>query len=200
MNDLDMAAEMRAVLAKLEVVSHGTTSSYSVVSSKGGFGDREGGDGRPPGGMTRPPHEHWAAEWNAAKDDAGRLAALEGATDELDGLTRRTLPDGFQEKPELPHERTGRILHSGDGVPLQEAATRLNVAPRELVRIRRAAGRDPYTGTAIETTTSADDRNTRRQRVRDLKDRHPGMSNRQIADVVGCDHKTVAADLERSAA
>lgn len=195
---MTLLAQMRDVLAKLEAVSYGTTQGFEPIASKGGFGDRDGGTGHPPGGSLKPAHEMYANAWNEATTDEQRQAVFDEARSELDRTTRRTVPESFTEKPELPHERVARLLKLGEGIPLNEAAYRLRCSPSELRDVRNTAGRDAQTGRLLpERPSQRLKREERQARVRELADR--GLSARQIGQIIQCHHTTVAADLRKAA-
>jgi Fic family protein len=99
-------------------------------------------------------------------------------------------------------ERSKRLLEFGEGLPAQRVATALRVPLREVHRARVGAGRDREFGLLFETQAFLSRRlqaEERRVRVRELKERNPGITSRQIAVLVGCHHSTVAEDLKEAA-
>jgi hypothetical protein len=193
--------EMRQVLARLEVVSHGTIYSYAPVGTKGGFGDRDGGDGRPPGGELEAPHERWARAWNQAGDDQHKRArALQGARDELEALTRRSAP--LPAKLETPAERDARIVAQRRGWSASDVAIAERCLPRDVRRARQQADRDPETGDPLpdrdgrRLQPTGEAAEARRRRLEDLVDRR-GYSLTAAARVVGVSRSTAERALGR---
>ena len=177
--------EAREVLARLELVSNGCIYSYAPVASKGGFSGSE-----PVSGDRHPPHIVYREEFERATEDEFP-GVLSRAQAELASLTRRSAPVRL----ETVQQRDRRMISEGAGFTVLEVATRFRCGPKDVRRVRRQAGRDTETGNAVLPVVAVD----KREKVRELKARHPGMSNRQIAQFVSVDHKTVAAWLKAAA-
>lgn len=190
----ELDRDLRQVLAELELVSAGTIYSYNPVGTKTGFSSS-----LPVSGDASPPHIHYRQIYNAQNDDWGRRQVIKQARDALDKLKRRTIPDGWTEKPEDTDDRTERLLRLGEGVPLHEAAMRLNCAPSELRQLRKDAKRDVYLGEKLPDQTARTDREDLATRARQLKQQNPRMSNREIGRKLNVSHVTIATYLAKSA-
>ena len=164
----------RQVFAELEISSNGRIYSYQPIGSKGGFSSSE-----PRTGDPDPPFIVYRRAYEVCVDDSGRLAVIEAAEAALKALRVRTVPEGFKVREEAPIERIERLLHRGEGIPLQEAAFRLNCAPSELLRLRKNAGRDGHLGRLIEAVPKGQ----RRQRALELLGQN--VSVRDVARSVG---------------
>lgn len=187
----DQDHRMRQVLGKLEVTSCGTIYSYSPIGTQSGFSS-----GLPVSGDHDPPHVMFRRVYEVQRDGWGREQVIGQAQRALDALTKRTLPAGFTERPETIDERRARLLDKGRGLTVREAAFRLNCSERELLRLRRDEGLSPEDGSELDAApTRAETRDGRAARARELKQRNPRMSNRQIAAAIGVSHVSVAVYL-----
>lgn len=186
--------QMRQILARLEVTSNGRIYSYQPVGSKGAFQGSA-----PTTGDSSPPHIRWAHAYNECVSDGERDRVIREANRELGELTCRPVR---LVKGESVADRDRRLLKEGAGWSAREVADRFRVNLRDVWRIRREGGRDKDYGGAIkgrEAESKRLQRVERQRRVRELKERYPGMTARQIGMHVGVDHKTVQQDLRDAA-
>lgn len=193
----ELEHEFRNLLAALELVAAGTTPSYEPVGTKSGFGSMDPVTGGGELGTIG-----WLRErWERAADDDGRRALIDEARGKLDELCRGNRKQVKAALDSFDGLRTV-ILDKGRGVAVFELAMRLRTTVTLIRNVRRGDGWESEYGVEPlpSSPTSSQTASERRDRVRALKDRYPGMSNRQIATMVGCDHKTVADDLSQRAA
>lgn len=173
MNDVQMYAEVRQVLAELELLSHGTVTNYS--STGGGSGP----DTKDPTGESHPPHLRWRSEWEHATDDAHREYVLQAARADLRSYRKRDLT--LASAPvESEVELEARIVREGKGWTVAETARHCLCTPTLVRRARLKAGVNAHTGVPPEGTELPDDP---AQKVRELDEN--GMSERQIEMVTG---------------
>lgn len=123
----DQDRQMRQVLAELELISHGTTSTWGA---SGGDADR---DPRPRGGDLHPPHDTHRAHYAAALTDTDRDHAIREARAELHAIRVRQAREVREESPAEFDTRARRAL--ADGWTVEQVATAMRVTP---TRIRRA--------------------------------------------------------------
>ena len=183
---MSLDARMRQILAELEIVSAGRIYSYQPIGSKGGFSGSE-----PRTGDPDPPFVLFRRVYAACVDDSGREAVIRAAEYELRSLKVRTVPAGFKIVEESPIQRADRLLAEGRGLPLQEAAYRLNCAPSELQRIRRNNNCD-HLGYELREVPKEE----RKQRALELVEN--GLSVRDAARSVGV-HPTQVQRWRRAA-
>lgn len=196
---------MRSVLAQLELVSNGTTTSYNQA---GGISDNP--DPRPRGG-TGAPHLYWRRQYGlpfceptakspGATSDLHRTDILDQARLDLQQLTGRGMAGVDRPAGESQQEYRARILDETEGCsPGEVAQSRYAINERTLRKWRLDDGRSPETGLPRDDSNpvarvAADER---RQLVAARKAN--GMTLRQIAFSLGISHETVRRDL-RSAA
>lgn len=138
--------EMRETLARLELISHGSTTAWNPS------GGHNTSDQPSPPGEAHPPHLHYRHAWLRATTDEQRARVKRDAHAALSQLTRRTEPI-----PDSPPQdaRDMRLLSEEfhDVAPelVAEAFTGLTAA---MVRRRRTAhGLDAETGTRPDGNT-----------------------------------------------
>lgn len=174
--DHPLPREARQVLARLELVSNGCIYSYAPVASKGGFTGSAPATGDP-----MPPHLFFRAEFEHVTD-SDFPDVLERAQDELASLTRRSAPVRL----ETVQQRDRRMIVEGAGFTVLEVATRFRCGPRDVRRVRRAAGRDVESGKPIAVPTVAGDGSSAA-----LALRKAGYSTREIAKRLGTNQTQV---------
>lgn len=188
--------QMRVVLAKLELVSNGTTISYN--NSGGGRGENP--DPRPRGGDA-PAHLHWARQYGApfvlptprhpgASDDDERQRVIEAATEDHQQLTGHGLADKPRPAGETAEQRNQRICEEGEGWTIKEAAAKFRCGERDIRRARIDAGLDPTLGLSPIGLLPT---YQRRQRSAEL--RASGHSVAAIALLLKVSKETIKRDL-----
>jgi 5-methylcytosine-specific restriction protein A len=120
-----ITTEARTVLARLELLQHGTTTRYDPAK-----GSRNSEAPLVPPGESDPPHERWRRAMDAAPEE-GLALVVQRATDELSASLRRPLAPIT---PDTMGELKDRIL-ACDGFAPREIAYALRCAER-LVRVR----------------------------------------------------------------
>jgi hypothetical protein len=178
--------EFRQVLAELEILSHGSTQSWSPTR-----GGSDEGYGRPPGDL-HPPHVHWRWEWEHAKDDKRRKEVLERAREELVSHRRRDMK--IAAPVDLSEDLEVRVIREGEGWTVQETALHCRCTPTFVRRARLKAGVNAQTGAKPK---DAPDLETSEERCRRLDGE--GMSERQIALATRLPKSTVRRLLGRAA-
>lgn len=189
-------AQMRTVLARLELVSHGTTAAISPTTGSQSATVRPG-QGHPegrPAGCAGAEHVYWRARYQEQATDDGRRNTIRGAERELELLTGR-----YQRQRgagETPDETIARMLRETQGwTPEDVEHSTWRMSARLVRKHRLVAGHDAETGQPT-TLTMADDAEPA-QRAREMRDR--GMSIRQIAFALR-QHKTQVERWVRKAA
>lgn len=165
----DLAREARQLLAELALVSCGSITSYSPMSTGGG-GPRD-----PTTGDQWPAHHellHRLAEAVSATDVRH---ALDWARHELAALRRA--PQNAKVTGESEAERAKRIVNEGEGWGMHDVANTLKVPVGEVRRARVAHKRDPIDGLPVRPTIAP------RDRARSMHER--GVSTREIARLLG---------------
>jgi hypothetical protein len=165
----DLAREARQLLAELAMVSCGSITSYSPMSTSGG-GPRDPSTGD---------------QWPAHHELLHRLAEAVSATDVRDALNwgrhelaaLRRAPQNAKVTGESEAERAKRIVKEGEGWGMHDVANTLNVPVGEVRRARVAHQRDPIDGRSIRPTIAP------RDRARSMHER--GVSTREIARLLG---------------
>jgi hypothetical protein len=185
MTDAEMHMAMRVVLKDLEMLSHGSVTSW----------DSSGGGGKPGSRLLvmheRPLHDVFRERWENAKGPTSRRAILEEARRELDqwrGWLRRDVPAG-----ETPEQEERRLLQEGKGFDPNAVAQRFRTSATRVRRLRRAAGLNEETG-AGHVVTAPDDSP---ERIRELAAQ--GMSVRAIAMLTRASKSTVDRVVRRAA-
>lgn len=206
-------AEMRLALMDLALCCH-----VPAVSPQGGSAasDEHPGGRRPPGDLGAeayarrygPPFHTCTmnCRHSIAVDDDDRRRLIKEVRDEIKilrgyGLALVPRPEG-----ETAEELDARIVAVGEGWPVRDAANHFKTTSTRVIRARKADGRDPEFGKPLPdkpTTTRAPsgrfgghlDADTRRKRVRELKDQ--GMGPSRIALVLGISRWTVDRDLAK---
>lgn len=165
MSDPGIPTEFRHLLARLELLSHGSTSGWNK-SSPPSDPDRS------PRGEGFPPHEQFLIDWYCAGDDeTAQRRVVREAHETLEQWSRRVEPKKLT--PEPVHKRNEEILSKGEGWDAREVARVYRLSIREVVDIRNKAGRDPSTGKKpLQQPEPA-------AQAREMKAR--GMTVRQIA-------------------
>lgn len=176
----DLGREMRSVLAKLEMVSAGTTTSLG--SSGGGSNDSP----LPVSGDHNPPHLLYRRLFGQAGTDSRRRDVLDQAKAELAHLTGRAP----REKPvgETRQERDARIAQEGEGYTVKEAAVRFRCGERDVVNARKAGDRRIDNGARVAPLADAS-HDRKLEEVHRLRDQ--GLTIRQIGMTLGLSSATV---------
>lgn len=127
---------MRVALARLELLSYGTTWSPALTR----VSERFGGD-RPPGNPNAP-HIWLRQRYLAAVNDSDRILVICQARAVYEELTTRK---HILVREETAQERADRILKAR-GWPARDVAIALRCSASEIRRIRTDHGCDPETG------------------------------------------------------
>ncbi len=134
--------QARQILARLELVSSGTTQAFN---SSGRAAER---DPRPSGWTPAPQepeplHLFYRAKMTAepARIDHWIREAEQALEQVVKG--NRTV---IEIKPELPHQRRARMLRDGEGESVQVVALAFRCSHKEVIDTRRDADRDTSTG------------------------------------------------------
>jgi hypothetical protein len=178
---LDPSRQMRSILARMELLPHGTIMNYSPT---GGGGSA---DTKPPTGELRPPHEHWAKRWEQAVYDdleeehreattitRHRRRVIEKAQADLDGYRKRAEGEIVGE---TESELEARVVREGDGWTAEQTAQHCRCTPTFVRKARLKAGRSVVTGEAPRDTVIDHDDDLR---SRALKLKREGVSGRGI--------------------
>ena len=121
--------DMLQLLKALELISYGTTASWSPS----GGGDTEKGGGRPAGGDTRPLHDISAERFNGAATVTDRERVLNEARAELG---RERVSQADRSTDETAEQLTARIRDlRRQGWPIKEVALHCRCTP---TRVRQA--------------------------------------------------------------
>lgn len=169
---MSLEQQMRHILIRLELVSHGTTQTWN---SAGGHTDNPDPT---PNGCKGAEHLHYRDRWNGADSDEQREHVIRSAQRTLDQLTRRTAPivsDPTIDRDMLDQDIARKLEQRW---PVREIAFALRITER---RVRQAAERVTESSRAVE--------------VRELADQ--GLTVRFIAAKTGVAKSTVHDILKR---
>jgi hypothetical protein len=170
----------RTVLARLELIQHGTTTSYNPAK-----GSRNSEDPASPPGESDPPHLRWRAAMDAC-EDAALPIVIDRALVELEHCLHRPLAPV---RGETMGELKGRVI-AASGHPARDVAYALRCTER-LVRTTRAeAGQDMDNGRPLPASEPTDRVGHARELVAG------GLTMRQTAAVLGVAHTTVSRWFE----
>lgn len=183
--EIEMPREFRQILAQLELISHGTTQSWSP--GHGGEKDVV----FPPGEKT-PPHVYWRTRWLEATDEDARTAAWSGARKELESLSTRSITEISVETEE---QLAKRVVKDGEGWTVEEVAQRMRCTTTFVRRARLKDGRNTETGVKPEEMIA--DFADRREQARELAERN--LTERQIVAITGLPKSTVRRVLGKAA-
>ena len=188
MSDLDR--EMRGLLARLEMLSHGSVQAWNASGGHSGEHDdkmvaivaRR---------VEEAPHVFYRRVYFAA-ETKNRERIYEEALGVYKAWVRTPLPpqrddDGEEKNVTLE----GWILEDGKGWEPELVARRFNVDPAFVRRIRQRKQRNTETGLPLDGTVVA--RDERAERAKELHAK--GLTLRQIALHLGTDPTTVRRDL-----
>lgn len=187
-------AEMRDVLAQLEVCSHVPANGYEPTGRSGATSSviLVGGDTGPTFLARRygPPFHEPTAKYPGCTTDEQRQKVIQMARDELaairgNGYALRERPTG-----ETVKQRDKRIVKDGEGFTCREVAISFRCGERDVARARKAAGREPEYGRHPESDL---DPEKRRARVHEMKE--SGMTISQIRMQLGVSRSTIERDL-----
>lgn len=194
---------MRQVLAELAVTSNGRIAAYNPT----------GGHASDPGDVTtgdaNPPHLDYAVRYgepfhtctsdcyhrDPADDDHQRRQVLDQAREHLERLRGRDhhpRPAG-----ETSDDTIRRMLTETEGwTPDEVERSRFRMSARLVRRNRIAGGRDADTGHVVDDQADEHDEDLADRAV-ELRSR--GMSQRQIAFILGKDKRQITRYLEKAA-
>ena len=139
--------EMRDLLGKLEMLSHGSVQNWNSSGHGDGSDSIPVNDNGTAKGET-PPHIYWRRKWDQASTDAGRQRAIDGARDELatwSGVNRERVAT-----PDDSVVLAERILTEGAGWPVATVTVALRCSATLVRKTRMLAGRDVDTGDKTE--------------------------------------------------
>lgn len=195
----DLAQQMRSILAQLELLPHGSVTSYS--STGGG----NGADTKPPTGESRPPHDHWKRRWDLAveRDEevelreattitTHRKRVIEKAQEDLESYRKRA--EGIV-VGETEQELEARIVREGDGWSVEQVAQHCRCT---VTFARKARLKD---GVSVSTGKRPDglkiDSSDQAERARGYAEN--GYTERGIAMLTGLSKSTIRRVLGRAA-
>jgi hypothetical protein len=164
-------AYVRQLAAELEMISGGSTQAFNPAGGAGVPGSR------PPSGDAHPPHLMFLAEWDRRGD-----VVLEKWLAELKRWKGQNV-DRSNVKEETREQRDKRIVDTGEGLSLKEAALKYRCAERDVITARLADERHSATGKKLDLPSDA------AQRARVLVD--AGMSYRATAEKLRTHANTV---------
>lgn len=174
-------ADVRQILAELEMLSHGSTQAWNKTAPASERDLR-------PAGEAHPPHLEYRRQYEQATSDLER--------DRVRQAAKRTLREWkgeqrahAQQEPE--HLRRQEIIRRGEGWDASEVARVYKTSVREIINIREAAGRDPSTGKIPPAEEDATDQ------ARRLFE--SGMTVRQIAGYQKVEPSTVSRRIRKAA-
>lgn len=135
----DLTAEEREVLARLELLAHGSTQRFDPTGSSDSDNLPHGisSEGNGPR-LSEYPHLHWRDKILGARNDYARRKALESAQEELDSWRRRTV--WHASTIETWDELVARVIGEGAGWSVREVANHCRCSERQVVRARNEAG------------------------------------------------------------
>jgi DNA-directed RNA polymerase specialized sigma24 family protein len=167
---------MAVILLRLEMLSHGSVTTWNKGSSHEGEPD----DRMVAMAAARPtfPHLSWRWLYDRQVNDLEREQVITEASEELESWTRRTLPR--VEGKSL----TEIIVEDGEGYDPRIVAQRFNVDAAFVRRTRLRAGRGTEDGR--EAQVESGDRPTRARELRKI-----GLTTRQIAQILTVSQGTV---------
>jgi hypothetical protein len=167
---------MRRILARLELVSHGSVQAWNASGGHSGEPD-DRIVALIARGTERYPHEHYREAYNLADTDKDRAMVLEQAAAELKSIIKRASAGNAT----LSFDDL--VIEDGQGYSVAMAAHHFNVSSAFIRRVRVRRGRDPEDGRQpVEVVDRA-------ARAREL--RAQGLSTREIALMVGTNLKQV---------
>lgn len=165
----------RPILARLQLLMHGTTQSLGPVTRARGTPEHN----RPPGEI-KPPHEVFAERIRAAASADEALRVVIEARKALKNATRRTMMvTSFETADELAE----RIRADGEGWAVKDVAMAMRCTPTFVRRARLESDRDPETGYSVP---DAEDVMAVAQQLRE-----GGRSYRVIAQLTGIPRSTL---------
>lgn len=172
---LDLPRTARQVLAELQLLMHGKTTSYN--SSGGGRSENENAV---PQGESNPPHEVWRRRMEKATPEKlpGLIIEARGELEAIRGYGRAAQP---KPKGESRGEWEARLIREGEGFDARDVAVKFHTSVRVVTTLRANAGRDPSKGGSLVPVEASVE--ARRERVEQL--RRGGASTRQIARLTG---------------
>ena len=196
---IDLDRQMRQILARMELLPHGSITNYSPTGVGGSA------DTKPPTGELRPPHEHWKRRWLLAveRDEeteqreattitTHRSDVIEKAQADLDSYLKRT--EGLV-VGETEEQLEARIVREGDGWSVGEVAQHCRCTPTFIRKARLKAGVSIETGKQPDglRADSVDQIAHARELARN------GLTERQIAFFTGASKSTIRRVLGKAA-
>ena len=127
---MTLDSEMRGVLARLELISHGSVQAWNPAGGRG----RQ--DALYPPGDPRPPHIVFRELYDAAGSDEKRRGVIGAARAELESWTRRTA------RVEASVSLEDLIIEKGVGWDAESVALSLRCNVRRVRKTRRERARD----------------------------------------------------------
>lgn len=183
---MSLESEMRGVLLRLEMLSHGSVSVWN----------KSGGDSGEPDDRTvaqvlkheNPPHIRFRIMFDRQETDFGRLAVLKEAREELETWSRRTAP-----RAETSASFEELVLEDGHGWDAETVAQRFNCSPALIRRVRQRHGREVERGRDPEKGEG-----DLPERAREMRGR--GLTTRQVALSLGTAQSNVVRWTRKDAA
>lgn len=179
-------AQMRTVLLRLEMLSHGATQAWNPSGGHSGEPDD-----RVVTMVLRhdePPHLKWKRIYRVTLGADAKEQVVKDAAKELEEWCKRpAAPAGSKSFVEI-------MIEDGDGYEPQIVAQRYGVDIAYVRRQRARAGRDTETGRKLAPVDESSDRPAK---ARELRRR--GMSTRQIAFILSVSQSAVMNWTRRQA-
>lgn len=137
---LELTAEEREVLARLELLAHGSTQRFDPTGSSDSDNLPHGisSEGNGPR-LSEFPHLHWRDRILGARNDYSRRKALESAQEELQGWRRQAVR-AANTPAESWDDLAARVVDEGRGWSVREVANHCRCSERQVVRARLNAG------------------------------------------------------------
>lgn len=176
--------EARQILAKLELISHGSITAYN----KSGGPSSEHPGGKRPEGNSNPPHIVYRLKMEARPGDIPAL--IREATQVWETLTGHTAE---KRKPITVKTEAELIVEDGKGFTPYEVSLKFRCSETTVRKARLAAGRDTETGEA-QRDIAPPDRLTEAIRLR-----KQGASFRTVEERTGISKSTLFDAMKRAA-
>jgi hypothetical protein len=180
----DLDTMMRQVLAELELVAAGRTTSWGKERVRGGDGPED-----LILSVVDAPHLYYRRRYTDARDEEERAAIYESARLELDSIR---VGCGDPTAYETLDELYDRIVETGEGWPATDVAAAIYTTPTIVARAREARGREPVRG-FVPPDLRGLPLEERRKAVRQLFG--DGLNGYQIAKATQLSYDQVRRDL-----
>lgn len=181
--------EMRGLLGRLEMLSHGSTQAWNKSGGQSGEPD-DRMVATVAKRVEEAPHVFYRRVYEAASSDESRRSIFREAEGLLNEWTCRTAPLIAESVP-----LADLVITDGAGHPAEYVAQHFNLDPAFVRRLRVRRERDPENG---ELPVIIDrPRDERIVKAKEMRDR--GLSLKQIAMHLGTNAMSVKRDLDLAA-